>query len=81
MREKENENMARVKSQKSQKRRKAFVRFLPIYILMLPGLIYLFINNYMPLPGLVIAFIELKCSCRILRGFLPVFSAAATADA
>lgn len=56
MREKENENMARVKSQKSQKRRKAFVRFLPIYILMLPGLIYLFINNYMPLPGLVIAF-------------------------
>ena len=23
---------------------------------MLPGLIYLFINNYMPLPGLVIAF-------------------------
>lgn len=48
--------MARVKSQKSQKRRKTFVRFLPIYILMLPGLIYLFINNYMPLPGLVVAF-------------------------
>ena len=48
--------MARVKSQKSQKRRKTVVRFLPIYILMLPGLIYLFINNYMPLPGLVIAF-------------------------
>ena len=45
-----------MKSQKSQKRRKTFVRFLPIYILMLPGLIYLFINNYMPLPGLVIAF-------------------------
>ena len=41
---------------KGQKKRKAFVRFLPIYILMLPGLIYLFINNYMPLPGLVIAF-------------------------
>ncbi len=31
-------------------------RFIPIYIMMLPGLIYLFINNYMPLPGLVIAF-------------------------
>ena len=30
---------------KGQKKRKAFVRFLPIYILMLPGLIYLFINN------------------------------------
>lgn len=31
-------------------------RFIPIYIMMLPGLVYLFINNYMPLPGLVIAF-------------------------
>lgn len=29
---------------------------MPVYIMMLPGLIYLFINNYMPLPGLVIAF-------------------------
>lgn len=35
---------------------KRFKRFLPIYVLMLPGLIYLFINNYMPLPGLMIAF-------------------------
>lgn len=31
-------------------------RFIPIYIMMLPGFLYLFINNYMPLPGLVIAF-------------------------
>lgn len=31
-------------------------RYLPIYIMALPGLIYLFINNYMPLPGLVLAF-------------------------
>lgn len=31
-------------------------RFLPIYIMALPGMIYLFINNYMPLPGLVLAF-------------------------
>ena len=59
--------MARVKSQKSQKRRKTFVRFLPIYILMLPGLIYLFINNYMPLPGLVIAFKQYNAT--ILPGF------------
>jgi hypothetical protein len=28
----------------------------PIYLMALPGLIYLFINNYMPLPGLVLAF-------------------------
>lgn len=33
-----------------------FKRYIPIYLLMLPGLIYLFINNYMPLPGLMVAF-------------------------
>lgn len=38
------------------KRRAKMKRFIPIYIMMLPGLVYLFINNYMPLPGLVIAF-------------------------
>jgi len=38
------------------KTRKKIVRFIPIYIMALPGLIYLFINNYMPLPGLVLAF-------------------------
>ncbi len=31
-------------------------RFWPIYLMMLPGLAYLFINNYMPLPGIVLAF-------------------------
>ena len=40
----------------SLKKRAKLRRFIPIYIMMLPGLIYLFINNYMPLPGLVIAF-------------------------
>lgn len=35
---------------------KRFKRYIPIYFLMLPGLIYLFINNYMPLPGLCVAF-------------------------
>lgn len=35
---------------------KKFKRFIPIYVMMLPGLIYLFINNYMPMPGLIVAF-------------------------
>lgn len=39
---------------KSLKRR--IKKYLPIYIMALPGLVYLFINNYMPLPGLVLAF-------------------------
>lgn len=33
-----------------------FRRYIPIYLIMLPGLVYLFINNYMPLPGLIVAF-------------------------
>jgi putative aldouronate transport system permease protein len=33
-----------------------FRKFIPVYLMGLPGLIYLFINNYMPLPGLVLAF-------------------------
>ena len=35
--------------------KKRIRRFLPMYIMALPGLLYLFINNYMPLPGLVLA--------------------------
>lgn len=31
-------------------------RYIPVYLMALPGIIYLFINNYMPLPGLVLAF-------------------------
>lgn len=38
------------------KKVKKLRHFIPVYIMMLPGLVYLFINNYMPLPGLVIAF-------------------------
>ena len=31
-------------------------KWLPLFIMGLPGFLYLFINNYMPLYGLVIAF-------------------------
>lgn len=31
-------------------------KFWPFYIMMLPALVYLFINNYMPMSGLVLAF-------------------------
>ncbi|CCX38790.1 MAG: ABC transporter permease [Candidatus Pararuminococcus gallinarum] len=46
-----------VQGKSSLKKKTAlFRRCIPIYLIMLPGLIYLFINNYMPLPGLAIAF-------------------------
>ena len=28
-------------------------RFIPLYLMLLPGLVYLFINNYMPMAGIV----------------------------
>ena len=31
-------------------------KYVPLYVMMIPGLLYLIINNYMPMPGLVIAF-------------------------
>ena len=31
-------------------------KYIAIYLMALPGLLYLFVNNYMPLPGLVLAF-------------------------
>jgi putative aldouronate transport system permease protein len=37
-------------------------KYLPIYIMALPGLLYLFINNYMPLPGMVLAFKDFKAA-------------------
>lgn len=33
-----------------------FKQYIPMYIIMLPGLIYLFINNYIPMTGIVVAF-------------------------
>jgi len=40
----------------SNKKKLAIKKWAPIFIMGLPGFIYLFINNYMPLYGLVIAF-------------------------
>ena len=30
--------------------------YLPLYLMMLPGVIYLFINNYIPMTGIIVAF-------------------------
>lgn len=35
---------------------KKLKRYLPLYLMFLPGAIYLFINNYIPMGGLVVAF-------------------------
>ena len=43
-------------ARKKAKFKKALLGSIPFYLMALPGIIYLFINNYMPLPGLVLAF-------------------------
>ncbi len=55
--------MASVKKNKKKK----FRHFLPIYLMALPGMIYLFINNYLPLPGLVLAFKKFNARKGIFR--------------
>lgn len=44
---------------KSKKARKV-IRFIPVYLMMLPGFAYIIINNYMPIPGILMAFKKFK---------------------
>ncbi|WP_243111877.1 ABC transporter permease [Butyrivibrio sp. CB08] len=41
---------------RTKTKKKSIKRYIPLYLMALPGLVYLFINNYLPLPGLVLAF-------------------------
>ena len=38
------------------KKIKKVARFWPLYLMLLPGTIYLIINNYIPMTGIVVAF-------------------------
>ena len=46
--------------------KKRLIRSIPFYIFMLPGIIYLFCNNYMPMFGILIAFKKLSFNKGIL---------------
>ncbi len=41
---------------KNGRKRLRWKRYLPLYLMLLPGTIYLLINNYLPMPGIVVAF-------------------------
>jgi len=45
---------------KPAKRKTSIKRFIPIYAMILPGAVYLLINNYLPMFGLVIAFKDIN---------------------
>ena len=42
-----------------------FKRYLPMYIMFFPGALYLLINNYLPMTGLVVAFKKYKAKAGI----------------
>lgn len=43
-----------------RKKRIQFRRYIPLYLMMIPGLAYLVINNYLPMFGLTIAFKDIN---------------------
>ncbi|HIU77538.1 MAG TPA: sugar ABC transporter permease [Candidatus Pelethocola excrementipullorum] len=49
-----------------KKRLNSYKRFLPLYLMLLPGCIYFIINNYLPMLGIVIAFKRVNFSTGIL---------------
>jgi putative aldouronate transport system permease protein len=42
-------------------------KYLPIYIMLLPGFLYLLINNYLPMAGIVIAFKDVNFAKGLLK--------------
>lgn len=52
----------------TKRRKRNFNQYIPLYLMALPGLIYLFINNYLPLYGMQIAFRKLDYAKGVFRG-------------
>jgi len=55
------------KSYQRLRRRRRFIRYLPLYIMLLPGAAYLIINNYLPMAGLLIAFKKVNYSLGLFK--------------
>ena len=45
---------------KKGKKKNVLKEYWPLYLMMLPALLYLLINNYIPMAGMVIAFKKLN---------------------
>ena len=69
------------KQRRRNRTAKLVKQFIPFYIMMIPGLVYLIMNNYIPMAGLVIAFKKIDYSLGIfaspwvgLKNFTYLFS-------
>ena len=51
----------------SKSKKKLLYKYRWLYLLVLPGIVYLFINNYMPMAGLVIAFKKVNFRLGIMQ--------------
>jgi putative aldouronate transport system permease protein len=51
-------------------KRRVFRKNLPLFLIALPGLVYLFINNYVPMFGIIIAFKKMDYSKGALAPFI-----------
>jgi putative aldouronate transport system permease protein len=52
---------------RSAEKKKRWRQYIPIYLMMLPGFVYLLFNNYIPIMGLIIAFKNINFRVGILR--------------
>ena len=61
--------MSEASSVKKKKKSLAqkYKRDLPLYLMMVPGLLYLLINNYVPMSGIIIAFKQVNFRLGILK--------------
>ena len=53
-------------TQRSRKSRR-IRQFLPLYLMLIPGAVYLIINNYLPMAGLLLAFKKVNYSVGLLQ--------------
>jgi len=56
-----------LKEQKKLRRKERIKNDLPLYLMMLPGLIYLVCNNYLPMFGILLAFKRINYSVGIFK--------------
>lgn len=52
---------------KQRKRKNQYRKYAPLLIMMIPGLLYILINNYLPMLGIVIAFKDVNFAKGILQ--------------
>ena len=60
------EKMNEIKIKQSKAKRSSRVNYIPLFLMMLPGILYLIANNYLPMFGILIAFKKLDYAKGIL---------------